>query len=103
MKMFRQGDVLVMKVKVSEVPAGLPEVEKDNGKTVLAYGEVTGHSHSLSRGKLFRRDPLTQFLELDKLDLLRHEEHAPIKIGKGSYEVRQQRQWSLAMIRRVAD
>ncbi len=100
-KQFRQGDVLVM--AVDEIPSGLPEVERDNGKTVLAYGEVTGHSHSLVRGKLFRRDPLTQFLELEKLDLLKHEEHAPIKIGKGSYEVRQQRQWSLAMVRRVAD
>lgn len=99
--MFRQGDVLVM--SVDAVPSGLPEAEKDNGKTVLAYGEATGHSHSLMRGKLFRRDALTQFLELEKLDFLRHEEHAPIKIGKGSYEVRQQRQWSLAMVRRVAD
>lgn len=101
MKMFRQGDVLV--VAVDSIPGGLEATQQDNGKTVLAYSEVTGHSHALSRGKLYRSDAMTQFLDMGVADFLRHEEHGKIAIKAGSYEVRQQRQWTLASVRGVAD
>ncbi len=37
---FRQGDVLV--TRIEEFPAGLEPVDRDRGRIVLAYGEVTG-------------------------------------------------------------
>lgn len=79
-KMYRQGDVLV--VSVESIETGLADVPQDNGKTVLAYGEVTGHSHALKRGKLYRRDAMTQLLDINVKDFLRHEEHGEILIGE---------------------
>lgn len=43
---IRQGDVPL--VKVAKLPADCTEVPLDNGRIVLAYGEVTGHSHAIA-------------------------------------------------------
>jgi hypothetical protein len=42
---YRQGDVLLE--RISALPAGLRPVNRDKGRVVLAYGEVTGHAHAL--------------------------------------------------------
>lgn len=43
--MFRQGDVLIR--PVTSIPDGLKRVPLDNGRMILAYGEVTGHAHAV--------------------------------------------------------
>lgn len=43
---IRQGDVLL--TPVSALPPGCTEVPNDNGRIVLAYGEVTGHAHAIA-------------------------------------------------------
>lgn len=50
---WRQGDVGL--IKVANIPATAKEVKHDG---VLAYGEVTGHKHQLTDGKVryFRTD-----------------------------------------------
>ena len=45
MNPYRQGDVLLVPVEKLEKKN---KVESVNGRTILAYGEVTGHHHSFS-------------------------------------------------------
>jgi hypothetical protein len=45
MKVLRQGDVLM--VRVARLPKNVQEVPIDNGRVILAYGEVTGHAHAI--------------------------------------------------------
>lgn len=42
---YRQGDV--MPVLVSALPAGAVQVQSEDKRVVLAYGEVTGHAHAV--------------------------------------------------------
>ena len=43
---YRQGDVLIL--RVNSVPDGLKVEPRDNGRVILAYGEVTGHAHAIA-------------------------------------------------------
>lgn len=103
----RQGDVLVE--AVDKIPAAAKAVKPDNGRTILAYGEVTGHAHALpgSVAKLFRvadESSITgTYLSVIKPTALKHEEHAPIEIPVGKYRVVIQREYSPEAIRQVAD
>jgi hypothetical protein len=45
MQIVRQGDVPV--VPVSAIPGSAKPIARDNGRIILAYGEVTGHAHAL--------------------------------------------------------
>lgn len=88
---IRQGDVFVMTIKTIKGK----KQPKDNNKTVLAYGEVTGHSHAIADKAELYADGTRKFLEvcLAKGAALQHEEHATITLPKGTYEVRIQKQW----------
>ena len=107
MKQFRQGDVLTIKSDKT-TPKEAKPVAQVAGRTVLAYGEATGHHHSFG-GKgplLFRRDDsaLTSYLAIEGVpSALQHQEHGEIVHAPGKYEVRQQRQWTLERVRRVVD
>lgn len=95
----RQGDVLIRRID------GLPKKKaavRTNG--VLAYGEVTGHSHQV--------DNLThaEVLEIEDRLYLRvgedgvrivHDEHSPLSLPGGNYEVTIQREYAPAEIRRI--
>ena len=108
MEMFRQGDVLIRKVRTDAqfIANTRKPVERDNGRVVLAYGEVTGHAHaihdpgviaySLSNGNLL--------LDVPETATLQHEEHDSIHLDAGQYEVIRQREYSeLDESRQVAD
>lgn len=107
MTMYRQGDVMIIEGGRS-APKQAKEVPQVNDRTVLAYGEATGHHHSFG-GKgalLFRVDEtaLTSYLIIEGVPAaLQHQEHNEIVHVPGKYEVRQQRQWTLERVRRVAD
>lgn len=45
-KMYRQGDVLIQ--QIASLPSKLNPVPRENGRIVLAHGEVTGHAHALA-------------------------------------------------------
>lgn len=103
---MRQGDVLV--TKVNKIPAKAKAKDRDGGRIVLAYGEVTGHAHAIMEetATLFSllEDGLEEmYLKADGTVVLRHEEHAPITIDKGAYRVTRQREYSPEAIRNVAD
>lgn len=101
----RQGDVMVREVnsathtRLQEMwESGTAEiVERDNGRVVLAYGEVTGHAHAFHSPKvaLFRADgPLAgTYLKVDEPSALTHEEHDAIEVPAGLYEVVRQREY----------
>ena len=93
-QMFRQGDVLVERVKGKKAPKGAEAVPLDAGRVVLAYGELTGHAHALP-GELvsmyrWQGDVL---IEVKAATALRHEEHDPIPLGPGLYKVTRQREY----------
>lgn len=109
-QMYRQGDVLV--VRIDSIPSGA-SAEESKGRIVLAYGEVTGHAHAIDArdAQSFRtKAPVPvfdaqaeRFLRVQVEALLRHEEHDAIKLPAGDYAVIQQREYSPEEIRNVAD
>lgn len=104
--LFRQGDVLIRRVR------SLPKEAKDitpKGRIVLAYGEVTGHAHAIADGEVREfsmadaANVTRRFLNVVKEATVRHEEHAPIPLPPGVYEIVQQREYTPEAIRNVAD
>lgn len=76
-EIIRQGDVAVV-LSGGRKPVGeLKKVKKDNGRVVLAYGEVTGHAHAISGqdADLFEDEEGRLFLRTYKDVELKHEEH----------------------------
>jgi len=107
-KYWRQGDVCILPVKA--LPAGLTPVARDAGRVVLAYGEVTGHAHAIHEPdvELFAPGEASvmaeRFLRIGGDGaVLVHEEHAPIALPPGDYEVRHQREYNPAELTRVLD
>jgi len=94
---YRQGDVLIM--RVDESPDDFGErtaVQRDEGRIVLAYGEVTGHAHAIAddHATLWLLPDDDRLLTVEGADVaLRHEEHATIVIPPGTYRVRRQREY----------
>jgi hypothetical protein len=107
--LVRQGDVLF--TRITEVPKGLQKIRPDGA---AAYGEVTGHSHSLS---VASRD-FAEVFEVGEGLYVRvsdsgevgiggatfvHEEHGPITLPTGNYRVTIQREYSPEAILEVRD
>jgi hypothetical protein len=104
--MFRQGDVLIVPVK--KLPEKLEKVKRENGRVILAHGEVTGHAHAIKdqRAALFRDPKLAAiFMHVsgDAPVALEHDEHDTIEVPPGNYQVIRQREYSPEEIRRVED
>jgi hypothetical protein len=102
-KQARQGDVFVRRVKPIITPssalykAGIfAKVERENGRIVLAHGEVTGHAHAIDDSKtvMFRDPQLNRifFNALNSVELV-HDEHSAIGLEAGTWEVIRQREW----------
>lgn len=106
-QMFRQGDVLLR--RVDAIPAGVRPEKTDNGRVVLAYGEVTGHAHAIActEAKSFSMTDaagaVRRFLDVASGATLKHEEHSALPLPSGVYEIVQQREYFPDAIRNVAD
>lgn len=108
-QMYRQGDVLVL--SVAEIPAGAKEVLREDGRVVLAHGEVTGHAHAIlaPTAMLYAFEEAggggaqRRYLGLAEPVALQHEEHSTIHLPPGDYEVVRQREYHPEEIRTVAD
>jgi hypothetical protein len=110
---FRQGDVLLMKVDDSSA-VGV-EVPRDDGRLILASGEVTGHHHAIaSRDAHLFEMPTAKddaralkmgerILKTFKPVALEHEEHAPVRLPAGTFVVKIQKTYQRGSIRSVAD
>lgn len=115
-KIFRQGDILI--ALVACLPAGITAKPRDNGRVVLAYGEVTGHAHAITEKAVVHyeaenaTDAAQQllasvgltievgaenaptFLDVPNGATLAHEEHGAVTLEPGQYVVLRQREWS---------
>lgn len=94
MEFYRQGDVGIR--RVDEIPAFTHKVRREQGRIILAHGEATGHAHAIADpdAALVRSSDGRTFLRLDAPATVRHEEHAPIRLEPGTYEVIRQREWT---------
>ena len=104
--MIRQGDVFVE--ATTDTLDASKEIPRDNGAVVLAYGEVTGHSHQIRSPNVchLRAEGVSAYTVLRVTDegaLLEHEEHAPIALPPGTYRVSIQREYSEQEVRNVSD
>jgi len=101
--MYRQGDILLVRT-VDNVSGD--EVQRESGKLVLAHGEATGHTHSIScRNARLYLNGSRMLLKVNGRSpvQLTHEEHSSISIPVGSYEVVRQREYSPKEVRYVED
>lgn len=110
--LIRQGDLLL--VPVDSVPEGGTASEERADRFVLAEGEATGHAHVAVGTQLRlaawegprrwwapeRRTFLTVPGEGARLV---HEEHLPLVVPQGLYEVRRQREYRANGWAEVAD
>jgi len=101
---YRQGDVFLMRVETLPEGAEKEAAAGEGTNVVLAWGEVTGHSHAIpgeyAIAYQFKGERL---IEAKPGAVLRHEEHAPIELDPGFYKVVIQREYTPKEIRRVID
>jgi hypothetical protein len=87
-KMYRQGDILFK--KIDALPEGL-KIKSDN---IVAGGEGSAHVHMLVNGELFQVEQSDQkYIRTYEDTRSIHEEHLPIKLESGNYEVVRQREY----------
>lgn len=105
--LYRQGDVLLMKIKEGAVPKKL----KKTNSITLAYGESTGHHHSIlgqsdiAEGFANHETDLAEFIRVKDgaVANLVHQEHDTIPIPSGTYQRHDQYEYTPAKIVRVVD
>lgn len=113
-RIYRQGDVLITATRTRPTAQAKPIT--DHGRTILAYGEVTGHAHEVltlappmvdpdpvPAQQLFEEPDGSRLLVLRRDAELRHEEHRTIALPAGTYEIRRQMEYAPDALRNVAD
>ena len=95
-RQYRQGDVLLC--AVDEIPPAAIPVPSEGDRVIVALGELTGHAHAFAGHavRLFREGGTGRsFFEIgDTGAALVHEEHDPIHVPEGRYELRRQREYT---------
>lgn len=92
-KLLVQGDVFL--VKIDKVPTKAKASKPQYKGWVLAEGEATGHAHRIEEkesAELFTEGD-KMFLHVHRITHLTHEEHKPIALDPGVYEVGRIREW----------
>ncbi|MBX7223566.1 MAG: hypothetical protein K1Y36_26875 [Blastocatellia bacterium] len=98
--MWRHGDVLIAATD------SIPEGAHPRKVAVLAYGELTGHSHRLEvpdSAELWESKGTLYLKVVAASATVVHEEHKPITIPAGVYRVWMQREYTPQEIRRILD
>lgn len=87
--LFRHGDLLLRATR--SIPKNTPRMSG----TILEHGETTGHKHVFSSGQiqLFGTENVSHVL-VEKDATLTHEEHKPITIPHGQYEVIREKEYN---------
>lgn len=88
-------------------------VLREQGRVVLAHGELTGHAHAISSEHAMLYETAaqgdaalrlgTRILSAGRAVALTHEEHGTIEVPAGTWGVRIQRQYKAGAFRRVED
>lgn len=81
-----------------------------NGSLTLAYGEATGHHHTISVQNINDMEAIKLadggwLLKLKTEGTLVHQEHLPIKVSPGIYRIGREREkdWFSLAVRKVID
>ncbi len=95
-RQYRQGDVLL--VPVASPQGRIREVPREQGRIVLAHGEVTGHAHAVEdeAARLVTDEEARELFLIvhgDDAVALSHEEHDTLWIDPGAYRVVRQREY----------
>ncbi len=102
--MYRHGDIML---RPCDAPAK-PETSQPAERITLATGEATGHAHvlhglAMAATEKQRSGPPRALVHLLEPGELRHEEHGPIAMPPGWYEVIRQRVYMPSSPRWVED
>lgn len=105
MKQHYQGDVPVLEIKKEDKPVSYAPL---TAPLIVAYGEVTGHTHTLERteGSIVEvaKDERGYFLKVKKgTATLTHQEHAQQTFGVGLYFIGEQVEYDELEERKVLD
>jgi hypothetical protein len=104
-RQYRQGDVLLC--AIDAIPSSAKPVPSEDDRVVVALGELTGHAHAFAacNAQMLRdKGSHRSFLVIDKGGArLCHEEHHPILVPEGRYELLHQREYTPEMPRHVRD
>jgi len=104
-----QGDLMI--IRVSDVPSDAVEVKPTGGHHVVAHSE-TGHHHTIAAANatVLRQpgDIMRQWLRVTghSVQLKHHrphDTHETLRIPRGTYELRRQREYTPQGWRRVED
>lgn len=110
--MYRQGDVLL--VKINAIPEGAKLLENKE-RITIAWGEATGHSHALlsehATAYEWQGDLLIEVKQTTQLTHGTHSgthtptdfDHYPITLEPGVYKYLPQREYTPEAIKRVVD
>ena len=96
----RQGDILF--IRRDKAPAKSTGVADG----VIARGTATGHTHALRamQGARLVRSGETLFVVVrSKAAHVDHQEHGTVDLGRGTWEIRRQREETPAGLRQVED
>jgi hypothetical protein len=102
---FRQGDILIEKFD-GEVPETAVPKTPEAGRYMLAYGEITGHHHSLAVEDVewMKEDADGTLYLMPKAQTgVEHQEHGTIPIKRQVYKVTKQREYHRGEVRNVLD
>lgn len=107
-KKAAQGDLLIL--RVDEVPDGLPKRQAEGGRHIVAHSE-TGHHHTVDDlgTELFgEQDPDVCYLRVEgeHTDLVHHrsyDTHDTLRLGRGIWMLKRQRESTPEGWRRVED
>ena len=103
MKPVRQGSILLW--PCGHIPDTAIPVEAESGRFIVAHGKSTGHHHSFnetSEVAIFK-EPCSSSLYIEAKSnlVLEHEDHYPLTLHKGVYEVIIQRAFSCTQLERI--
>jgi len=98
MNTIRQGDLLFIRISPAVIPPGA--VVRPDG--IIARGEATGHTHRLVQGVLLAVAARLYVRAAQACEVI-HEEHHPVALPAGDWEVRRQIEYNPDGWRQVAD
>src|SRR5712664_3331510 len=96
-RMYRQGDILL--TLIDQLPEGLTP----RPGNVIVEGEATGHIHRLSEGQVLQDAQGNLYLEVLAATQVVHQEHHPIHLAPGYYQITRQQEYTPEAIRTVRD
>lgn len=104
-----QGDVLVR--RVDSIPVSATKQTTTKGRIVVTHSE-TGHYHAIEASPdvtmFATEDPLVSYLRIkaEHADIVHHrlfDTHETLRLLKGDWEIRRQREWTPEGYRQVVD